>query len=79
MKLIDEKQLKEPEELVVTSEVFVKEHGEQEAKARKYGDSVTVSGLDKAELLYRHLAVTPAEFAKMPKKKTAAQAQTPDK
>jgi hypothetical protein len=79
VKLIDEKQLKEPEELVVISDIFVKEHGEQEAKARKYGDKVTVSGLDKAELLYRHLAVTPAEFAKMPKKKPDTQAQTPEK
>lgn len=54
---LDEKKLKDPEKLQLTQDIRVREHNEAKAVSHKAGDIVTVSGMDKAELAYRGLAV----------------------
>lgn len=50
------KKVDEPEELKILKKCRVKEHGEARAEAKKMGDVVYVSGIDKLELLANKLA-----------------------
>jgi hypothetical protein len=53
--------LETPETLTMKENgIRVLEHGAEEARTTKIGDPVTVSGMDKQELLSRGLAVRPA-------------------
>ena len=58
MRQLDQEKLKVPEEFYLTQDIYVREHGQTKAVGKKAGSKVTVSGMDKAELVYRGIAVT---------------------
>lgn len=75
MKVLNQEELKKPEDYILMQDIFVREHGQTKAVGKKAGSKVTISGMDKAELVYRGIAVTAEEYKAL--KKTAD--KTPDK
>lgn len=61
------KKVDEPEELKLLKKCRVKEHGKTSAEGKKAGDIVTVSGIDKLELLANKLAEPYTPSSKVPK------------
>jgi len=62
VKVLEEKDLKTPEELIIVKPIMVREHGQTKAVGKDPGEKVLVSGLDKAELLARGIAVKPEDY-----------------
>lgn len=60
IKVIPQEKLNKPEEVIVKQACRIKPHGESVARLFKKGEKVTVSGIGKAELIYRDLAEYPA-------------------
>ncbi len=60
-----EDQYRLPEELTIVKPCRVLEDGAKKIKVVKKGDSVTVSGLDKVQLLASEKALYPADYKKL--------------
>ena len=69
MKVLNQEELKKAEEYILTQDIHVREHGQTKAVGKKAGSKVTISGMDKAELVYRGIAVTEAEYKALNKDK----------
>jgi hypothetical protein len=70
VKALDQEKLKVAEEFYLTQDIHVREHGQTKAVGKKAGSKVTVSGMDKAELVYRGIAVTAEEYKALNKETT---------
>ena len=67
MEMLDQEKLKVPEVYYLTQDIHVREHGQTKAVGKKAGSKVTISGMDKAELVYRGIAVTAEEYKALDK------------